>query len=421
MRKMRADRPVAIPTRGYRRIGVAVSGGADSCALLRLLAGERSHDPQLYTCVLHVDHGMRPDSASDAEFVKRLAGELGLPFFSKRFRVRPSKGMSPEMAAREARLSFFRECTQRLSLDAIATGHHADDAIETFFLRLARGAGLSGLAGLKPVSRIPGITFIRPLINTPDKALRAWLRSMGCAWREDSTNADTSIARNLVRRRVIPYLEKTLDRSLRAHVAQTLDILREEDEFMEAAAHEAMERGTPFSAMPAAVARRAARAFLRSKGLPDGFRETAEFLERGGVPPAEEDREDGARAEARFTLAIAEDRGWRPATRGIGKFPSEAWLSAESIAGRSLEVRPRRPGDRIHASGVGGAKKIQDVFTDLKVPRRIRSTLPLLASDAGEVLWVPGWRVSSRAAVPDGKSRSWHFTLSPDADVEIRG
>ena len=157
-----------------RRIGLAVSGGADSVALLALMAGlQASHG--FDAVVLHVDHGLRPDSADDARFVESLAASYGLPFHALRTRVRRRRGESLEMAARRVRLAFFARMTTILGLDAIATGHHADDVAETFLLRLARGSGPEGLAGLKPVSHVDGVTFIRPLLNVRDADLRRFL------------------------------------------------------------------------------------------------------------------------------------------------------------------------------------------------------------------------------------------------------
>ena len=125
------------------KIGLAVSGGADSTALAVLMAGlMREHG--FRAVVLHVDHGIRDDSADDALFVKQLAKKLKLPFRGTRVKVVRRRGESLEMAARRERLAFFSRMTSRLGLDAIATGHHADDVAETFLMRLARGSGPDG-------------------------------------------------------------------------------------------------------------------------------------------------------------------------------------------------------------------------------------------------------------------------------------
>ncbi len=187
-------------------IGLAVSGGADSTALLAVLADLRDA-LDFDAVVLHVDHGLRPDSHADARFVEALAARFDLPCRTLRSRIRRRPRESLEMAARRTRLAFFARMTRELGLDAIATGHHADDVAETFIMRMARGAGPEGLAGLKPVSHVDGITFIRPLLGLRDADLRTYLRRRGLTWREDSTNADTSILRNKVRHVILPFRE----------------------------------------------------------------------------------------------------------------------------------------------------------------------------------------------------------------------
>ncbi len=407
--------PAAWPTGAFKRIGVAASGGADSTALLLLLAEERGRDPSLYTCAIHADHGLPGSGAAEAECVEKLCRELRVPFFSRRLRVKRRPGQSIEMAAREARIAFYRDMAAEHRLDAVATGHHADDAAETFFLRIARGAGLTGLAGLKRVSRLPGLAIVRPLLDVSDAELRRYVESRGRGWMEDPTNADTSIARNLVRRETIPYLEKNFDPALRVHLRRTLEILRAEDEYMESQAAAAVAAGTPLGELPLAVARRAARIMLRDRGMDDGF-EAAERAVASGAPPERPAPPPRRKAAApRWTLEISQDSGWKPSSAGIGAFPASAWMDAAALGGRELEIRTRRPGDRIAPYGLEGSRKLQDVFTDAKTPRETRETLPVLADRrTGEILWVPGYRVAACAAVRSRTAPSWRFTLKAD-------
>lgn len=208
-------------------IGLAVSGGADSTALLAALA-DLQDELGFRAVVLHVDHGLRPDSHDDARFVEALAARFGLRCRTLRARIRRRPRESVEMAARRTRLAFFKRMTRELVLDAIATGHHADDVAETFIMRMARGAGPEGLAGLKPVSHVDGITFIRPLLGLRDSDLRTYLRRRGLTWREDSTNTDTSILRNKVRHVILPFLREHLDPHITEHLCKSAAILRGE-------------------------------------------------------------------------------------------------------------------------------------------------------------------------------------------------
>lgn len=359
-------------TSGTRRlrIGLAVSGGADSTALLVLMAGLRDQlrfDP----FVLHVDHGLRPDSAADAAFVRGLAASFGIPFHATRAHVKRQRRESLEMAARRVRLDFFAKMTTRLRLDAIATGHHADDVAETFIMRLARGSGPAGLAGLKRISRVHGITFIRPLLDIRDEALRRFLRDRGVAWREDSTNADVSILRNKVRHVVLPWLRTNLDPRITEHLCKSAAILRGD-----------LTRN--------------------DTGTDPNDTGTVPAPNDGGTVPAPQ-----------FTLEVAPSTGFERRSQSIGELPAVCELSRSALAGRTLALRTRLPGDRIAPTGMGGrSRKLQDVFVTAKVPPNVRDTLPVLAdADTGEILWVPGYRVAESAAVATPESPSWRLTL----------
>ncbi len=197
------------------RIGLAVSGGADSVALAFLMTkGGRKKNVARRFAILHVDHGLRKESKEEYRFVRALARRLGIPFFGTHAKVIQQKGESLEMAARRVRLAFFRDAMRKHHLDAIATGHHMDDVAETFLMKLRRAS----LAGLREKSDVDGIAFVRPLLGCRDAELKDYLRKYGEAWCEDASNLDTSIERNKVRHIVLPFLEKTLDKNLVEHL-----------------------------------------------------------------------------------------------------------------------------------------------------------------------------------------------------------
>ena len=201
------------------RIGIAVSGGSDSVALAFLLTkGGKKKNAASRFVLLHVDHGIRNESKEEYQFVKALAKRLGVPFKGTHLKVRKVKGESLEMSARNARLKFFAKCFKELSLDAIATGHHMDDVAETFLMRIKRCSGAVGLAGIKPVSQVGPVKFVRPLLGCRDRELKNYLLKFKESWREDATNDDTTIERNNVRHVVVPFLEKHLDPKLIEHI-----------------------------------------------------------------------------------------------------------------------------------------------------------------------------------------------------------
>ena len=188
------------------RIGLAVSGGSDSVALAFLLTkGGKKKNAAKRFVVLHVDHGLRPESKEEYQFVKSLAKRLGIPFRGTHAKV-----------VRRVRLAFFAKSMKSLRLDAVATGHHMDDVAETFLMKLRRAT----LAGIRETSEVAGVKFVRPLLGCRDEELKDYLRKFGEEWREDASNGDISIERNRVRHELIPFIEKTLDRHIVEHLCR---------------------------------------------------------------------------------------------------------------------------------------------------------------------------------------------------------
>ena len=208
---MKIDRSIIPPG----RIGLAVSGGADSVALAFLLTkGGKKRNAAKRFVVLHVDHGLRKESKEEYRFVRALAKRLGVPFKGIHAKVVRRSGESLEMAARRVRLDFFADCMEKLGLDAIATGHHMDDVAETFFMKLRRAS----LSGIRETSEVGKIRFVRPLLGCRDAELKDYLRKFGEEWREDASNDDVSIERNRVRHKLIPFIEEVLDAKIVEHV-----------------------------------------------------------------------------------------------------------------------------------------------------------------------------------------------------------
>ena len=351
------------------RVGLAVSGGADSTALLVLMAELRaSHG--FDAVVLHVDHGLRKESGEDAEFVRRLARRFDLPFHAFATKVVRRKGESVEMAARRVRLGFFADAMKRYRLDCIATAHHMDDVAETFLMRLKRSSGAAGLAGLKPVSFVDGIVFIRPLLNVRGGELREFLRSRGIGWREDATNADTTILRNKVRHVILPFLARELDPKIVEHICRSAGYLRS-----------------------------GLRAEEKMKAKVDDVA-NAEMspTDKSNTPPA---------------LKVERSVGYERTPVAIGRMPATCWMDAAAVCGRTLIVRGWQGGDRMRPCGFPHRRKLQDIFVTAKVPPAVRRSLPVVVdAETGEVLWIPGYRVSEAVKVPSATAPSLKFTLS---------
>jgi len=211
---------------GTRRVLLAVSGGADSIALLHVLLSLRTAgcvDVE-FVCA-HVNHQLRgSDSDEDEAFVLREAARCGLPTVTARVEVRKQAKrhrLSVETAARRLRLEQLGEMAQRHKCSRIATGHQKNDNAETVVHRLLRGTGFRGLAGIRPARRFDnGLTFTRPLLCVRRDEILTYLDKHKLKWREDHTNADPAYTRNLIRHRLLPALQQQSDGPL-------MDILSE--------------------------------------------------------------------------------------------------------------------------------------------------------------------------------------------------
>jgi tRNA(Ile)-lysidine synthase len=225
------------------RVGVAVSGGADSIALLRLLL-ELRDELGLVLSVIHVNHKLRAEeSAGDERFVAGVAAKFDLPVFLHQADVgerAAHTGISIETAAREVRYQFFAELLRREpdGLDRVVTGHTLDDQAETVLMRLIRGTGMRGLGAIYPHLELadqPG-EIVRPLLNVRRKEIEAYLRHIEQPWREDSTNSDHRFTRNRVRHVLMPLLEREFNPSIAQTLSELAAIARAEEDYWESEA-----------------------------------------------------------------------------------------------------------------------------------------------------------------------------------------
>jgi len=209
------------------RVGVAVSGGADSIFLLHVLR-ELAPRLDLRPSVVHIEHGIRGDaSLADAEFVESLAARFELPIHLHRANV-PALGDNLEQAARRVRTAFYQHLVESGCVDRIATGHTRSDQAETVLYRLFRGAGLAGLSGILPVAS-PGI--VRPLLDVTRAEIETWLRARSITWREDETNRDCSYARNRLRHEVLPLLAESFNPRIEEALVNLATLARDEEAF----------------------------------------------------------------------------------------------------------------------------------------------------------------------------------------------
>jgi len=411
------------------RVLVAVSGGADSVALLHLL--HHSTIPlRLHLEAAHLDHALRPDSPADAAHVRALCAQLRVPLTERRIDVaelaRAGRG-GIEEAAREARRAFLREVAGEKRCGLIALAHQRDDQAETFLLRLLRGAGSAGLAGMRPLD----IPFVRPLLAFPHEELVAWLAQEGIAWREDPSNRDLAFTRNRVRHELLPLLE-SYNPAIRVHLGELCRQLAADEVDWQARLATELHRHATFAPgecrLPCAVLNEATPAMAGRlvRGVLQAVRGDLRRLNAGHIHSILELAE-GARPQAELHLPgawvgrryqVLWIRQQPPVVRpvvpqeiaGPGRYPlgdgrvlavslderprGEGREAVEFAADRvcfPLRVRGPQPGDRLHPQGMIGSRKLQDLFVDLKLPHEQRQEAALVFS-GDRLLWVAGVR-----------------------------
>lgn len=419
---------------------VAVSGGADSVALLHLL--HLSATPfQLHLEAAHLDHALRPDSPADAAHVRALCGSLGIPLAEGRIDIAALAGAGGggiEEAARNARRRFLRETAAARGCDRIALAHQRDDQAETFLLRLLRGAGTTGLAGMRAVDP----PFVRPLLPFSREELVAWLAEEGIAWREDASNRNLDFARNRVRHELLPLLE-SYNPAIRARLNELCRQMADDEDDWSARAVAELERvaavtagecrlprGVLHAATPAMAGRLARAALKRVRGdlrrLDAGHIAAVLALAAGARPQAELHL-PGAWVARRYEALIFRSAPLpvRPVHELVidapGSYPlgdgrvlmvslapeplGEAERRVEfpaSLVSFPLRVRSPLPGDRLQPSGMSGTRKLQDLFVDLRLPRESRVAAALVFG-AERLLWVAGVRRCAGLRSGDGE------------------
>jgi len=246
---------------------VGVSGGVDSVALLHALV-RIGRKPG----VLHFDHGWRAESGDDAAFVKEQSRKLGLKcVIGKMRKTAAAASRGPREAdARVARYAFFAKTAKRLGIPHFVLAHHADDQVETFLMQLLRGSG-AARRGMDFLSERDGMILHRPWLGLWKKEIVAYARRHKLTWREDATNVDTRHRRNLIRRRVLPYLEKQFGPAVTENLFRAAEIARAESEWLDALcakmAKEAELSVQALHAIPLAQQRRTLLRWLQARGV----------------------------------------------------------------------------------------------------------------------------------------------------------
>jgi tRNA(Ile)-lysidine synthase len=449
------------------RVVAAASGGADSTALVLLLAELAPRAGFVIASLAHYNHRLRGAAAdADQDACARLAARLGCPFDSTEGDVTAAArrlGTSVEDAGRRLRYEFFEEVAARRQADCVAVGHTRDDQAETVLLNLLRGGGARARAGM--AARRGRV--VRPLIECRHDELVAWLGERGETFQEDESNRDRRYLRNRVRLDLLPFLRERFSPSVVEVLARNAELASAEAEFLDAAAatlagEVVRERGKELlldarrlaespPVLAARVARDAIRRLAGGRAVsldhaqavvalaagPQGRRRNLPgqaAVRRGGwvelcgrVSGRHRDQEEsqavgipGANSFVQKLSIPGEvllpgpsrvvlTAELRPLRSAPGEHPFEiprdrVTAAVDAATAQDLIVRTRRPGDRLTPLGAGGRRKLQDYFVDRKVPRDLRDRVPLVVSGDGRIVWVAGHGIGDEFRVREGTS-----------------
>lgn len=453
---------------------VAFSGGPDSTALLLLLAEARV-EMRLSLHAAHLNHGLRGrESEEDQRHAAVFCSSLGVPFVARRVDLTgeaSGKG-NWEERARQARYRFLEGERRRLGFQRIALGHTRDDLVETLLMRLLRGSGLSGLAGLYPA--VEGV-IVRPLIEASRRQIIEFLGEQRVPWRVDSTNQDLRFLRNRLRHHLLPLLEERYNPRIRERLADAAELLRDDEQLLEQevsrqwagllrplAAGSGSVRAVALDragllALPAGLRRRIIRRAIRfSRGNlrrigRQHVEQVLRLAERGSGGEGEAHLPGGIRARAAYGLLSLDLEGpggdrWTAYHHPLpvpGRLPVEeigcsirTWLvgpeamaegepsdprrsvvlSPAVLAAGPLAVRSRRPGDRFRPAGSPGSRKVSRMLIDQKIPRHLRRLIPLIVCGK-TVLWLPGEAPEERFRRRREEGGLW-IELEPDRPAD---
>lgn len=447
--------------RQKKLIIAAFSGGADSSAMLRLLAEYAAENKIPLVCA-HVNHKIRGEEAdADEQFARNVAASLKLPIYVAQKDVpayAEKNGCGLEEAAREVRYSFFDELSCQLTggLNAVvATAHNADDNLETVLFRLMRGSGLKGLCGIAPVR---DGRFIRPLIACTGKEIRDYCRENEIPYVVDSTNANTEYTRNYIRHEIIPRLETVFERPQRT-VLRTAELLREDDDVLEAEATEifsknmrSFRRDELLHTPPALSARILRKMYVYARGDTENALEYVHI--KSMLRLAASDKSAGSVSLPGFvdfcvsrdsvyfkTNALSKSARNGDATDGYFRFEMDKNGSAFENSRYKIEVSPqehtagteeyeniyklsihqkmcfdkiigalyikyRNKGDTYRYGGM--TRKVKKLMIDRKLTIDEKNLLPLLCDDAG-ILWTPYYPVRDDARASEKEAKTLHI------------
>jgi len=419
---------------------VAVSGGVDSMVLLHALRNHR-------IVVAHFNHQLR-DGASDADqqLVEQTADDFNIPIVVGEWEPNGEtiRRHGLEKAARDARLDFLSRMARQHQCSWVVMGHHADDQVETFFWRLLRGAGGRGLGGMTEAAPFPGqpsMRIVRPLLKLRKAEILAYAKAEGVSFHEDASNMDPAHLRNRIRNQLLPLLRDEFHLQTDSAVLQSQNLVSEDADCVKILAAEWLtaKAPQPFAQLHPALQRQVIWHQLIARGVEPGHQliehlrlhpgqsrsiNSAERLTRdiAGLLHSEKSNTDKSPPDS---IDWTFHAGWNESQfcgatlrcrMGTDKLPMSG-LGVECFdadrVGSSVMLRHWRAGDCFQPIGLGSSTKLQDLFTNAKVPAAEKHRRIIACATNGEIFWVQGLRIGEMAKIRPDTQRFLEWRWMP--------
>ncbi len=423
----------------------AVSGGIDSCVLLDILYRLKT-ELKFKLVVIHFNHRVRGKASQvDEYFVKKLALSYGLKIITGTANKVPQR--KNETNLRELRIKFFQRLLQKNPQAVLATGHTSTDQVETFIMRLAKGSRLRGLLGIKPRAG----RLIHPLLKESRDSIIQYAKQRELKFREDRSNYDLKIPRNLIRHKIIPCLKKNLGETIEQSIARSITDLTEQYQIYQQALNEVIDRSTrnvkgvtllhrQDYLQYSSPLRRGLLEYCISKVYPlnynvsdQGFEQWDKFILKAqcgrkksfqhqeialaereyihfGNIPSRSERQFRLPLGGKVVLDARRSLYFTRISAAEVKFSPDRKIEFidGTRSGTDLQVRYWRRGDSFHPLGMQQDKKLSDFFIDLKLSRNVKQQIPLVCR-GDDIIWIAGYRLDDRYKIT--KMTKKHYRL----------
>lgn len=450
------------------KVVVALSGGPDSICLLHVLHTLKD-ELNITLVAAHVNHCLRGEAADNDEmYVKKICHELGIQCFVKRedvHRISKEKGISCEMAGREVRYEFFNEVLHKINGDKIAIAHNANDQAETVLMRMIRGTGLEGLVGIKPVR---DNIFVRPIISLTRTEIENYCYINKLNPRIDKTNFENIYTRNKIRLELIPYIQENFNSDVIEVLNRFSDTVKVDNEYINNVAKEKYNeysqvntgeiilKGELFKEHEAILTRVIRIALKKIKGnlnnlekshiydiidiqkkftgkyimLPNSIRVINNY---GDIHIyKEENRQKTQKINKEVELNLYEENILTNHKLKVtlcitknkeeikfDKNPLIKYFDYDKIKG-DIKLRYRKNGDRFIPLGMSGSKKLKDLFIDLKIPKEIRDSIPLIIF-GDDIAWIVGYRISDKFKINKNTNNVLKIKIQKEEEEDDKG